>query len=313
MINEYLKNYPFLISDGAFSTELERKGFAINDPLWSAIALYQRPDLIKAVHASYYEAGSDIVTSSSYQATIPGFISKGFTEEEAEALLLKSVTLVKEARDEFVKTHPLHHRPSPLTAASVGPYGAYLADGSEYKGHYGKTREELSNFHRRRLHVLAKGEPDLFACETIPCLIEALAITNVLKEIEGAAAWISFSCKDGKTTTGDDLIADCAKALDGIDEVKAIGINCTAPEHVESLIREIKAHTDKPVIVYPNSGEEYDASDKTWHGKGAEYADFVKVWYSAGARILGGCCRTTPEDIRKIAEFREELIDCHQR
>lgn len=313
MINEYLKNYPFLISDGAFSTELERKGFAINDPLWSAIALYQRPDLIRAVHTSYFEAGSDIVTSSSYQATIPGFISKGFTEEEAEALLLKSVTLVKEARDEFLKTHALHHRPSPLTAASVGPYGAYLADGSEYKGHYEKTREELSDFHRHRLHVLAKGEPDIFACETIPCLIEALAITDVLKEIEGAASWISFSCKDGKTTTGDDLICDCAKALDDIPSVKAIGINCTAPEYVESLIQEICANTDKPVIVYPNSGEEYDASDKTWHGKGAEYADFVKVWYSAGARILGGCCRTTPEDIRKIAEFREELIDCHQR
>lgn len=307
MIHEYLENYPFLISDGAFSTELERKGFSINDPLWSAIALYQRPDLIRAVHASYYEAGSDIVTSSSYQATIPGFISKGFSEEEAEALLLKSVALVKEARDEFVRTHSLEGRPVPLAAASVGPYGAYLADGSEYRGHYDKTREEIADFHRRRLHILVKGAPDLFACETIPCLEEALAVTDVLKEIEGAAAWISFSCKDGTHTCGDDLIADCAKALDTVDEVKAIGINCTAPEHVESLIKEIRTHTDKPVIVYPNSGEDYDASDKTWHGTSAEYGDYVKVWYRAGARIIGGCCRTTPDDIRKISEFRKEL------
>lgn len=308
MIEEILQTYPFIVLDGAFSTELERQGFSINDELWSAIALYERPDLVKAVHRSYFDAGSDIVTSASYQATLEGFEKKGFSRDEAKELLVRSVQLVQEARDEFLAEASPERRPVPLAAASVGPYGAYLADGSEYKGHYGKTREELALFHRERMHILKEAGPDIFACETIPCLVEALAETDVLSEMENAACWISFSCKDGLHTCGDDDISDCAKALDEIPCVKAIGVNCTAPEYVESLILEIRKYTDKPVVVYPNSGEHYDASDKTWEGAAADYGDYVKIWQKAGARLIGGCCRTTPEDIRKVAEYRKELM-----
>lgn len=308
MIEEILKKYPFIVLDGAFSTELERQGFSINDELWSAIALYQKPDMVKAVHRSYYEAGSDIVTSASYQATLEGFEKKGFSREEGKELLIRSVRLVQEARDEYLEHAKAETRPVPLTAASIGPYGAYLADGSEYRGYYGITRAELADFHRERMHILAEGGPDIFACETIPCLEEALAETDVLKEIEEAEAWVSFSCRDGLHTCGDDYIGDCAKALDAIPQVRAIGVNCTAPEYVESLISEIRKYTDKPVVVYPNSGEQYDPESKTWHGASAEYADFVRIWQKAGARLIGGCCRTTPEDIRKVAAFRKELM-----
>lgn len=309
MITEILKTYPFIVLDGAFSTELERQGFSINDDLWSAIALYKNPDMVKAVHLSYYRAGSDIVTSASYQATLQGFEKKGFTRDEGKKLLRKSVELVQEARDEYLSSAPEEKRPAPLVAASIGPYGAYLADGSEYKGHYGKTREELADFHRERMQVLAEAGPDLFACETIPSLVEALAEADVLSEISGASGWISFSCKDEFHTCGDDLIGDCAEALDEFPQVKAIGVNCTAPEYVESLIREIRKHTDKPVVVYPNSGEHYDAGSKTWNGASAEYADYVRTWYAAGARLIGGYCRTTPADIRKVAEYRKELLE----
>ncbi|WP_299143183.1 homocysteine S-methyltransferase, partial [uncultured Dialister sp.] len=278
MIADILKKYPFIVLDGAFSTELERQGFSINDELWSAIALYEKPDMVKAVHRSYYDAGSDIVTSASYQATLEGFEKKGFSREEGRELLIRSVRLVQEARDEFLAEASPAKRPVPLTAASVGPYGAYLADGSEYRGHYDKTREELADFHRDRMHILAEAGPDIFACETIPCLVEALAETDVLSEMENAACWISFSCKDGLHTCGDDLISDCAKALDKISCVQAMGVNCTAPEYVESLILEIRKYTDKPVVVYPNSGEHYDAESKTWHGPSAEYADYVRTW-----------------------------------
>ena len=168
MIEDILKKYPFIVLDGAFSTELERQGFSINDDLWSAIALYERPDLVKAVHRSYFDAGSDIVTSASYQATLEGFEKKGFSRKEGKELLIRSVQLVQEARDEFLAESSPERRPVPLAAASVGPYGAFLADGSEYKGHYGKTREELADFHRERLHILAEAGPDIFACETFP-------------------------------------------------------------------------------------------------------------------------------------------------
>lgn len=309
MIAEILKKYPFIVLDGAFSTELEKQGFAINDELWSAIVLYKNPELVEAVHLSYYEAGADIVTSASYQATVDGFEKKGFSKEEAASLIQSSIALVQDARDEYLSSHEEENRPAPLTAASVGPYGAYLADGSEYRGDYGKTREELADFHRERIHILAEAGPDVFACETIPCLVEALAETDVLSEIPGAEAWISFSCKDGLHTCGGDLISDCAKALKDIKEVAAIGINCTAPQYVESLIKEIVKVTDKPVVVYPNSGEDYDAGSKSWEGSAAKYEDYVKIWYEAGARLIGGCCRTGPEDIRKVAAFRKSLIE----
>lgn len=309
MIAEILKKYPFIVLDGAFSTELEKQGFAINDELWSAIALYKNPELVEDVHLSYYEAGADIVTSASYQATVDGFEKKGFSKEEAASLIQSSIALVQDARDEYLSSHEEENRPAPLTAASVGPYGAYLADGSEYRGDYGKTREELADFHRERIHILAEAGPDVFACETIPRLVEALAETDVLSEIPGAEAWISFSCKDGLHTCGGDLISDCAKALKDIKEVAAIGINCTAPQYVESLIKEIVKVTDKPVVVYPNSGEDYDAGSKSWEGSAAKYEDYVKIWYEAGARLIGGCCRTGPEDIRKVAAFRKSLIE----
>lgn len=159
MIAEILKKYPFIVLDGAFSTELEKQGFAINDELWSAIALYKNPELVEAVHLSYYEAGADIVTSASYQATVDGFEKKGFSKEEAASLIQSSIALVQDARDEYLSSHEEENRPAPLTAASVGPYGAYLADGSEYRGDYGKTREELADFHEKESTFWRKQAP----------------------------------------------------------------------------------------------------------------------------------------------------------
>lgn len=303
-IASLLASHPFIVLDGAFATELERLGFAINDPLWSAIALYKAPDLVKKVHHLYLDAGADIITSASYQATIPGFLAKGFSPDEAETLLRKSLVLAKEARDEYEGAHPGRR---PLVAASIGPYGAYLADGSEYRGHYGKSREDLARFHRQRLAIIEKDHPDLYACETIPALVEAEALAGVLHEGVGRQGWIAFSCKDGKTTCGGDAVKDCAAFLDAVPEVIAIGVNCTAPEYVTSLIGEIRKGTDKPVVVYPNSGEVYDVKNKVWQGAPVPYEDYTHQWYQAGARLIGGCCRTTPETIRAIAAYRDSL------
>ena len=303
-----LARYPLLVLDGAFGTELARRGFDTNDALWSAKALFEKPELVEAVHRDYYEAGADISTSASYQATVEGFEKKGFTREQAKELIVRSVRLVQQARDAFWQQRAKRvGRPQPLAAASVGPYGAYLADGSEYRGDYGASRAELADFHAERLAILVSAGPDILACETLPLLDEARAILDDLRRYPDAGAWISFSCKDAEHTCGGDAIADCARLLDKESQVAAIGVNCTAPQYVADLIRNIRAHTAKPVVVYPNTGETYDAVTKTWHGSPTPYRDFVRQWYKAGARLIGGCCRTTPDDIRGIAAFRANL------
>lgn len=303
-----LERYPLLVLDGAFGTELARRGFDTNDELWSAKALFEKPELVEAVHRDYYEAGADVSTSASYQATVEGFEKKGFTREQAKELIVRSVRLVQQARDAFWQQKAKRAgRPQPLAAASVGPYGAYLADGSEYRGDYRASRAELSDFHAERLDILVAAEPDILACETLPLLDEALAILADLHLYPDMGAWISFSCKDEAHTCGGDAIADCARLLDKERQVTVIGVNCTAPQYVADLIRNIRAHTTKPVVVYPNTGETYDAVTKTWHGSPTPYRDFVRQWYEAGARLIGGCCRTTPDDIRGIAAFRASL------
>lgn len=303
-----LERYPLLVLDGAFGTELARRGFDTNDELWSAKALFEKPELVEAVHRDYYEAGADVSTSASYQATVEGFEKKGFTREQAKELIVRSVRLVQQARDAFWQQKAKRAgRPQPLAAASVGPYGAYLADGSEYRGDYRASRAELSDFHAERLDILVAAEPDILACETLPLLDEARAILEDLHRYPDMGAWISFSCKDPEHTCGGDDVADCARLLDRESQVAAIGVNCTAPQYVADLIHNIRAHTEKPVVVYPNTGETYDAVTKTWHGSPTPYRDFVRQWYEAGARLIGGCCRTTPDDIRGIAAFRASL------
>ncbi len=304
--NSYLNRQKFVVVDGAFATELERLGLDIKDPLWSALALIDHTDMIEKVHTMYLKAGADIIISSSYQATVDGFAKKGIDKDKALSLISLSVDLAVKARDEFVKSSDFDSakRQKPLVAASVGPYGAYLADGSEYRGDYKIGLEELKLFHKERLAVLDSASPDLFACETIPNLTEALAILAAVDDLKlDVPAYISFSCKDEAHISDGTSIEDCASALNEFSNVLAVGLNCTAPKYVESLIKHIKSKTDKPVIVYPNSGEIYNPFTKTWSGGSVSFSERAISWYNAGARLIGGCCRTTPEDIRAISEF----------
>lgn len=302
-IKTILNDYPIIILDGALATELEGYGCDLNDQLWSAIILLENPEMIKKVHLDYFEAGADCAITASYQATIEGYQQRGLTEEEAVNLIKKSVHLAAQARDEFWTGQ--QGRPKPLVAASVGPYGAFLSDGSEYRGDYAAGFEELVAFHKERIKVLVEAGADLLACETIPCLKEAKAIAEVLKEFPEVTAWVSFSAKDQLHISNGEKIADCAEWLNDQEQVAAVGINCSAPETIASLITEVKTRTAKPIIVYPNSGETYDAVSKEWGGETSsdQFAEDAQRWYEAGARIIGGCCRTTPEDIRAITEW----------
>lgn len=311
-IKVLLAEAPFMVIDGALATELETLGCDLNDALWSARLLAQAPEKIRQVHQAYFEAGADCAITASYQATVPGFMQAGMTAQQARELIQLSVTLAQQARDAVWQPGQTD-RPKPLVAASVGPYGAYLADGSEYRGGYDLDRAGLVEFHRERFELLLDAGADLLAVETLPSLEEALAITDLLAEHPGAQAWITFSAKDGEHISDGTPIEECAAALANCPGVAAIGVNCTPLAHIESLIAAIKRRCDLPVLVYPNSGELYDPVTKTWHPapcvhtvtgpsglvQGAEH------WLAAGASGIGGCCRTTPEDIQALAQWRQ--------
>ncbi len=307
-LRERLARGGVLVLDGALATELERRGADLKDPLWSAKLLIERPQLIREVHLDYFRAGADVATSASYQATFEGFARRGIGRDEAAALMRRSVELACAARDEFW-SDPANRagRERPLVAASVGPYGAMLADGSEYRGYPEVAQAALADWHRPRLEVLAASGADFLACETIPAPQEAAAIASLLPALRRADgtpvdAWIAFSCRDGGHVCQGERLADAVAALDGRPGVAAVGVNCTAPEHVPSLVAQARAVSALPIVVYPNSGERWDGVAKCWHGErdADDFAAQALRWRHAGARLLGGCYRTGPREIHAL-------------
>ena len=308
---ERLARAAFVVLDGALATELERRGFDLRDELWSARVLLERPDAVRAVHASYLAAGADVITTSSYQATPQGLARRGLSAAQVREVLERSVQLACDARDEYwASADARRGRARPLIAASIGSYGAFLADGSEFRGDYALGEDELVAFHRERVAILAASPADVLAFETIPSWIEARAIARVLGEFPAARAWISFSCRDERHIAHGELLADCARFLEPCASLIAIGVNCAAPRLIAALVRELAAVTRKPIVAYPNSGETWDARTRSWSGT-ADHVDFAReaaTWLAAGARVIGGCCRTTPRDIadlRALANARE--------
>jgi homocysteine S-methyltransferase len=302
-IDGFLALQPALIMDGALATELERRGADLSDPLWSAKLLLEDPALIHAVHRDYFIAGADLATTATYQATFAGFLRRGLDQEPAARLMQGAVALALGARDEFWSEAANRvGRRRPLVAASVGPYGAMLADGSEYRGRYAVGDQQLREFHAPRLAVLARSGADLLACETMPCLREAVVLAELLRGFPGMTAWMSFACRDGARNVEGEDVAVCAAALQPFDQVAAIGVNCTAPGYVSGLLQRMSTATDKPLLAYPNSGEHYSSDIKAWTGDAdaAPFADRAVEWLAVGARLIGGCCRTTPADIHAI-------------
>lgn len=309
-IASILDHHPALVIDGALATELERRGFDLNDELWSAKILLEQPQAIKQVHLDYFKAGADCAITASYQATIEGFGKRGLNKKEALDLIQKSVRLAIEARDAFwAEPGNRVARSKPFVAASVGPYGAFLADGSEYRGNYGLSEKELTDFHRPRMKALIEAGADMLACETIPCLVEAQAIAKLLTEFPTISAWISFSGRDEKHISEGQAFSTCVKQVEEQPQITAMGVNCTSPKFISSLIGEAKKATGKPILVYPNSGETYNAEKNDWNGDPVfeSFGEQAREWYKAGARLIGGCCRTTPEDIHVIASWTRNI------
>jgi homocysteine S-methyltransferase len=291
------------VLDGAMATELERKGFDLSGPLWSAHVLESSPEAIAGVHRDYLEAGADCLLTASYQVSAEGFQKIGCdarsaTDAAANALRA-SVSIAEKVRREYQAESPR----TIWIAASLGPYGAMLHDGSEYHGNYACSFDDLVGFHSRRIAVLVETNADFLAFESIPSLEEAEAILAALRPYPDVAVYLSFTCRDERHVSHGETLQACAELLDGRPQVIGIGVNCTAPELIGNLIRQLTKVTSKPIVVYPNSGEQWDAVHRCWQGDGQiqEFGLLAKMWRDDGAQWIGGCCRTGPEHVRAVA------------
>ena len=300
-----LETQPFIVLDGAMATELEARGCHLADSLWSAKVLVENPELIREVHLDYFRAGAQVAITASYQATAEGFAARGYDEAQSRALIGKSVELARKAREACLAENP--QAGTLLVAGSVGPYGAFLADGSEYRGDYVRSAAAFTDFHRSRVEALLDAGADLLACETLPSFAEIAALAALLESYPRAKAWFSFTLRDSEHLSDGTPLREVVAALADNPQIVALGINCIALENTTAALRHLHTLTDLPLVVYPNSGEHYDAVSKTWHhhGEACEtLAGYLPQWIAAGAKLIGGCCRTTPKDIAELKALR---------
>ncbi|HEY6665591.1 MAG TPA: homocysteine S-methyltransferase [Propionibacteriaceae bacterium] len=284
-----------VVLDGGLATQLEAQGHKLDSALWSARLLHEDPDAIVQAHLAYFAAGAQVATTASYQASMDGFVHAGMTPAEAQKLIKRSVRLAEQARANFQDDHDR------WIAGSVGPYGAALADGSEYRGDYDLSVQELRKWHRPRIELLAEVGVDVLALETIPCLVEVEAL---LAEIDGSGqpCWLSVTCAGDRTRAGEPAEEAFALARD-VDEIIAVGVNCIDPAGASALARIASQAAGKPVVIYPNSGERWDAATKAWMGPATFQAEDVRDWVTGGARLVGGCCRVGPTQIEAIHDL----------
>jgi homocysteine S-methyltransferase len=288
------------IIDGAMGTELAARGHDVTDRLWSARLLISDPEAIEAVHLAYFEAGAVVATTASYQATVPGFLAVGLDRSAALEAIRDSAVLARRARERFLDSTagPVDGL---LVAGSIGPFGAMLADGSEYTGDYDPGPAALREVHAPRIDALLEGGVDLLAIETIPTVREAEILLAMLDEF-GAVGWLSFQCRDDRSTAAGEPIAEAVGLGRGVAGLVAIGVNCTAPRFVPTLLDG--AATDLPLIAYPNGGDRWDAAQRRWiadDAGGGYDAAAVAGLAGHGAAWLGGCCGTRPADIKALA------------
>lgn len=286
---------PFTVIDGGMSTSLEELGTRPDGELWTAQAVIERPELIVAAHRRFVEAGADVVITASYQASVTGFVRAGLDVDAARAALASTTELARRSGARFV-------------AASVGPYGAFLADGSEYRGSYAASWDEVRAYHRDKLAVLVASGADLVAIETIPTVAEAEIVLDELARLDAPPAWLTFTCADAERTGGGEPFADAVAAVQAAPGLIAIGVNCTDPRHVTALLAAARSRTELPFVVYPNHGRAWDAEAKCWIGDGDDHlAVRAGEWAALGARLVGGCCGVGADGVRSLVETRDRL------
>lgn len=276
----------YTLLDGGLATALEDLGNTFTSELWTGELLKSAPDQIREAHAAFVKAGAEIIITSTYQVSFPGCIAKGWTHKEVVDALKNSIQLARDAN-------------SPKVAASIGPYGAYLADGSEYRGNYEATEEQLREFHKERLEILIDCKPDLLAIETIPEIREARVLLQLIKDMNNTIpVWIAFSCKDELRLCSGESFRDAAKVSKELG-ADFVGINCTSPELVTALLESAKDYG--PFVVYPNAGRTWNEKLKRLEGATVKLSEqHIQQWSDCGATIIGGCCGIGPKEIAQV-------------
>lgn len=295
-----------VVLDGAMATELEKRGVATDSALWSATAMLDHPDAIAAVHQSYFAAGAQIAITNTYQANVPAFVKAGIAAKKARQLIQQAVQIAKDARADYAASHPGFQA---VIAGSIGSYGAYLADGSEYTGKYHLEPAAYQEFHRERLVLITGVGVDLMALETMPKLEEVQALVDLLTKTHPQQKfWVSFSIADPQTLCDGTPLAEAAQWVAQQLNAVAVGVNCTALENITPALKTLASAVDLPLIVYPNSGDQYDPTTKTWQrtARSHQFDDYVGDWLANGAQIVGGCCRTTPHDIATVSRIMRQ-------
>ena len=299
-----LEQKKYMIIDGALASELQRRGCDLNDNLWSAKVLIEQPELIQQVHYDYFKAGADCAITASYQATPMGFAQKGIELEESIKLIKTSVKLAQQAKMQYL--NDIKQDKALLIAGSVGPYGAYLANGSEYTGDYQLSESEFIAFHKDRVAALIDVGVDILACETMPSFLEIKALAKLIQQFPMVNCWFSLTLKDQKHISDGTPLTEVIEYLNSIEQIVSVGINCIALEKVTPALEVLSKLTSKPLIVYPNSGEQYDPTTKQWHKNhdhNCTFTNQLDVWINLGAKLIGGCCQTTPDDIVEIHQL----------
>ncbi|WP_334327727.1 homocysteine S-methyltransferase [Gilliamella apicola] len=303
-IKTLLEQKKHIVIDGALASELQRRGCDLNDSLWSAKVLIEQPELIQQVHYDYFVAGADCAITASYQATPMGFAPKGIELEESIKLIKTSVKLAQQAKMQYL--NDIKQDKALFIAGSVGPYGAYLANGSEYTGDYQLSESEFIAFHKDRVAALIDAGLDILACETIPSFLEIKALAKLIQQFPMVNCWFSLTLKDQKHISDGTPLTEVIEYLNSIEQIVSVGINCIALEKVTPALEVLSKLTSKPLIVYPNSGEQYDPTTKQWHKNhdhNCTFANQLDVWINLGAKLIGGCCQTTPDDIVEIHQL----------
>lgn len=303
-IKTLLEQKKHIVIDGALASELQRRGCDLNDSLWSAKVLIEQPELIQQVHYDYFVAGADCAITASYQATPMGFAPKGIELEESIKLIKTSVKLAQQAKMQYL--NDIKQDKALFIAGSVGPYGAYLANGSEYTGDYQLSESEFIAFHKDRVAALIDEGVDILACETMPSFLEIKALAKLIQQFPMVNCWFSLTLKDQKHISDGTPLTEVIEYLNSIEQIVSVGINCIALEKVTPALEVLSKLTSKPLIVYPNSGEQYDPTTKQWHKNhdhNCTFANQLDVWINLGAKLIGGCCQTTPDDIVEIHQL----------
>jgi homocysteine S-methyltransferase len=290
------------VLDGGLSTALELLGADLHHDLWTARLLLDQSELLVQAHRSFVRVGAQVLITASYQAGLDRLTHLLGSLAEARRVMGSTTALARRAFDESEVTDG-------LVAASLGPYGALLADGSEYSGRYDATWREVYRTQRDRLDVLVESEPDWVAIETVPTRAEADTTLEALLEFPTARAWVSFTCRDSERTWGGDPIEEAVALVGSSPQVVAVGVNCTDPRHVDELLDRASAVTSLPLVAYPNHGRAWDAAQRGWVGAEGrlDWEAMVPSWVERGARLIGGCCGVGPDDIGRLAEVVAQL------